>query len=79
MRWDEHRSQQVKDRKNNPEKIVDKNNHAFDATAYLFDARPAPYIRAPKTLPPNCLDRIVARMEREERRGKYSKEYIHVA
>ena len=37
LRWEKHTSSAVERRRNNPEKIRQKNNHAWDATAVLFD------------------------------------------
>jgi hypothetical protein len=37
LRWEKHVSSAVEARKNAPEKIRQKNNHAWDATAVLFD------------------------------------------
>lgn len=39
-KWDAHTSQSTALRNNNPEKLMNKNNHAIDASAYLHDARP---------------------------------------
>jgi len=78
LRWDEHRSQLVKDRKNNPEKIMDKNNHIFDATAYLFDARPAPFIVPDPPKIRGSIEYVEKMLQKEERRGKYQREYVRV-
>jgi hypothetical protein len=37
LRWEKHTSSAVEQRRNAPEKIRQKNNHAWDATAVLFD------------------------------------------
>lgn len=61
LRWQEHKSALVAASKNNPEKIVDKDNHAFDATAYVVDSRPGS-----KNPPPLKLRRgTLAQIERE--------------
>lgn len=44
LRWDKHISAGVAQRHNNPERIRDKDNHDWDATAYLFDTRPSNWI-----------------------------------
>jgi hypothetical protein len=44
LRWEKHISAGVAMRHNNPEKIRDKDNHDWDATAYLFDTRPSNWI-----------------------------------
>ncbi len=44
LRWDRHISAAVTQRKNELERIRDKNNHGFDASAYLFDTRPTNWI-----------------------------------
>jgi len=41
LRYQEHSSSMVSSRKNNPEKLVDVNNHAWDATAYAIDRQPS--------------------------------------
>jgi hypothetical protein len=43
LRWDRHISAGVAARKNAPERIRDKDNHAWDATAYVMDSNVAPY------------------------------------
>lgn len=40
LTWEKHRSQMVAARNNQPEKILQKNNHAFDAIALVLDTRP---------------------------------------
>ena len=42
LRWEEHSSAVVAARKAAPEKIVDKNNDAFDSSAYVLTSRPRP-------------------------------------
>jgi len=44
LRWDRHLSAGLDARKNAPERIRDKNNHAWDATSYLFDSRPSSWV-----------------------------------
>jgi hypothetical protein len=44
LRWEKHLSAGVAMRHNNPERIRDKDNHDWDATAYLFDTRPSNWI-----------------------------------
>lgn len=39
LRWQEHRSEATRQNRNAPEKIVDVHNHAFDASAYIFESR----------------------------------------
>ena len=40
LKWQKHVSEIVAQRKNNPNKIVDKDNHAWDATCYVLDTQP---------------------------------------
>ena len=42
LRYEEHSSAAVARRKNLPERIMDINNHAFDASAYILTSRPKP-------------------------------------
>lgn len=44
LRWKRHLSASVAERTNEPETIMDKDNHDWDATAYLFDTRPSNWI-----------------------------------
>lgn len=44
LRFQEHISGVVASRKNNAEKLVDKDNHTWDATAYAIDRRPSAYM-----------------------------------
>lgn len=37
LKWDEHRTEAVRQYRNNPEKIRDKNNHWWDASSYAHD------------------------------------------
>lgn len=42
LRWKKHSSEKVRLDRNEPEEIVDKNNHTFDSSAYVWDSRPEP-------------------------------------
>ena len=44
LRWDKHVSEALNVRKNAPERIRDKNNHAWDATATIFDYGVQPFV-----------------------------------
>ena len=44
LKFQEHVSGLVSAKKNNPEKLVDKFNHAWDATAYALDRKPSRYV-----------------------------------
>ena len=44
LRWDKHLSDAVAARKNNPERIRDKRNHGFDATAVIIDYGVQPFV-----------------------------------
>jgi hypothetical protein len=46
LRWDRNLSEAVAMRREEPEKIRQKNNHACDATFYLFDTRPRVFMPA---------------------------------
>ena len=52
LRWDKHVSEALNVRKNAPERIRDKNNHWWDATAVLFDSQPQPFI--PEVIKPTA-------------------------
>ena len=45
LKWLKHISAAVEQRKNNPGKIMDKNNHTFDAYCYLADSRPMSWVK----------------------------------
>ena len=44
LKWEKHYSEAMEARKNAPEKIRDKDNHWWDATAVLFDEGVQPFI-----------------------------------
>ena len=44
LKWAEHTSEAVAQRSNKKETIRDKDNHSFDADAYLFDTQPSGYV-----------------------------------
>ena len=51
LKWEKHLSAAVEQRKNNPGKIRDKNNHACDATWVILDTCPAPWVGSVKNRP----------------------------
>lgn len=63
LRFQEHTTGAVSARKNNTEKLVDKNNHTWDASAYAIDMSPSAY-RPQKSEVPS--DSIAAFIERAE-------------
>jgi len=44
LRWAKHSSSAVARRSNNPEKIMDKDNHSHDSDAYVLDTVPRPFV-----------------------------------
>ena len=74
LRWAKHISPGVSARKNDPERIRDKDNHATDATFYLFDAGPAVFVPEARKRPGagtfgHAVSDIRAIAERERRRA----------
>ena len=70
LRWERHISEAVAGRKNAPERIRQKSNHACDATFYLFDTRPSLWvapIQKPKGMTAGDLLDLA---DRKERLGK---------
>ena len=51
LKWQRHISAAVEQRKNNPGKIVDKDNHAFDASCYILDTRPRLWVKEEEKRP----------------------------
>lgn len=39
LRWKQHRTESARAERNDPEQIMQKDNHAFDASAYILDTR----------------------------------------
>ena len=84
LRWEEHRTEAVRLYKNRPEKIRDKKNHAFDASAYILDVHLSGetlIARSSNVGAPShdnmSLDWAVKRLERMDRLSKLSKDYIN--
>ena len=74
LKFQEHVSSIVSGRKNNSEKLVDKNNHAWDATAYAIDRKPSRYVPGKDAEPRDSINAFLARAEamkpkRNRRRG----------
>jgi len=67
LRLEKYASQLIAAKKNNPEKIVQKNNHWWDATSLLFDKRPRPLVVVRPSLNRNTFGHAVDELEREER------------
>lgn len=63
LRWDRHISAAVTQRKNELERIRDKNNHAFDASAYLFDTRPTNWIAPTSKRTGICFNDLLEKAE----------------
>ena len=75
LKWREHSSEKVAARSNALEKILDKNNHTWDAIAYLFDSRPQPrggYVHGPR---PNTsrfvMNKLLEKQREEASNGTY--------
>ena len=78
LRWDKHVSEALNVRKNAPEKIRDKNNHAWDATATVFDYGVQPFI--PEVIKPTAgtYKQAVADLRLASAREQIRKGGIHV-
>jgi len=74
LRWKEHRSALVAATKNNPEEIVQKDNHGYDATAYLIDSRPGGRIGPTLKIKAGTIAAIEAEFREAELRN--SNQYI---
>ena len=65
----------VEQRKNNPGKIVDKDNHAFDASCYILDTRPRLWIKESERRPDGIyMDQLLELADdrqRERERPRY--------
>lgn len=73
LRWKEYRTAATAETRNAPEEIMDKNNHWWDASSYLFDMRPRLPRGRKKVIPFNSFSEVVKWAEdcNEERRGGY--------
>jgi hypothetical protein len=76
LRWEEHTSAKTSMNKNNPERIMDKNNHAWDATCYVVDSRPAPIPERAKMVP--YMSREWLEIRAKEQRGEAEHEGLYV-
>ena len=65
-----YQSTEAQKRKNKPEDIMQKDNHAVDADCYLFDAHPIGYIEPITSPPPGSFDAAVAEMDMDEALSK---------
>jgi len=75
LKWQKHISEAVAQRKNNPGKIMDKDNHAFDASCYILDSRPAlwtkPVEKRPEGIYMDDLLELAEEREAERERPRY--------
>lgn len=69
LRMQQHKSALVAQDKNDPEKIVAKNNHAFDAWTYSLDFRPHP-LRQTKQVDPNLTIAAFIKKAENQRRSE---------
>jgi len=79
LRWDKHRSSAVTAYKNNPERIMQKNNHAIDASALVFDSKPGLpnfNFRRDNTF---TLDMAVAEAEQRDKLLHQNREYVRAS
>jgi len=74
LRLEEHRTQTSLERTNNPEKIVQKHNHAWDATALLFDKLMHGPARKKRVIKRNTLEWVDREFDRMNRKG--DKNYV---
>ncbi len=74
LRWDKHVSEAVNVRKNAPERIRDKNNHAWDAVAVLFDTKLIPYVPAEQAVKGHTVNDLLkdaqVKIDRDSRRNE---------
>ncbi|MCJ7823505.1 MAG: hypothetical protein MUP44_01250, partial [Anaerolineales bacterium] len=64
LKFQSHVSGAVSSRKNNAEKLVDKNNHAWDASAYAIDRKPSRFRQVAGEAPRDSIDSFLARAEK---------------
>lgn len=76
LRYQEHTSAQTSQRKNALEKVMDKDNHAFDASAYVLDTRPEAKVAMLKMGRGDTWEEIEQRMRRAEEAKKYASEWV---
>ncbi|RLA17149.1 MAG: hypothetical protein DRQ56_09590 [Gammaproteobacteria bacterium] len=67
LKWQKHVSAVVDQRKNAPGKIMDKNNHAFDATCYILDSRPALWTKPAKARDGLCMNDLLDMADERQR------------
>ncbi len=73
LKWQKHVSAVVDQRKNAPGKIMDKNNHAFDATCYILDSRPALWTKPAKAKDGVCMNDLLEMADvRQRARERHS-------
>lgn len=75
-RYQEHVSRSVAARKNEPEKMVDKQNHLIDAAGYALDAMPRPIVERNVVIPEDSIASIVGDLESEELLQKFQAGYV---
>jgi hypothetical protein len=63
LRFQEHVSGVVASRKNNPEKLVDKANHGWDASAYAIDRKPSRFVPQKSDEPRDSINAFLKRAE----------------
>ena len=63
IRKAEHKSDSVSRDKNAPEKLVDKDNHWFDAWCYSIDKHPGLFVRNASLEPKDSINAFIARAE----------------
>lgn len=76
LRIELHRSPLVAARKNQPEGIVQKHNHAWDATALLFDKLPRGFVPKPIDAREGTLKYLIEQAERQYGRGR-DRNYVY--
>ncbi len=70
LKFQEHLSSVVGSRKNNPEKLVDKHNHAWDATAYALDRKPSRYVPGQDADHRDSIQAFIERAEKKRPRSR---------
>lgn len=70
LRWAEHKTDSVRRDKNEPEKLVDKDNHFFDAWCYSIDRQPSLWKPTAENEPKDSINAFIARAEATRQRPR---------
>lgn len=76
LRLKEHTSAQTASRRNQPDEIMDKDDHAFQASAYVLDTRPEAKVARARYGSRWTWNDVEERLEARERERQLSREYV---